>query len=430
MCNSCLQDNCSCNNTCDDPCSNTSGCPINLDTACVFYKLIDTTPSGLTCIGLPNGTNLKTILEAFDQKLCSISGFSYSPYNLGCLRDSYVITNVQQFSEAVATEICATKTNLTNINTSLTASITNINSTLASILVPSLTDNCFLGITPTDTLSQILQKILDTLCNILNINFTDQSPILNAINSNSILFTTSGVKNHTLLASLRVSTDVGNTVQVRTNGIFVPSVASGFQILSYDVPTRTITLSGGGGTVTLPADNDAQTLSFNTLTKILTISNGNTVDLSSLAASLTETFITANDSATIDFTTSGTSNHTITGSVKISANAGNTITAQPDGLYVPASVFSFSDTDIATLLTDIGSNPALKSQLYSLVYDELCFTFTVENTDVGSQTYDYIDCSGGSNIGISIGAGSSVTVIGKSVTGSVSAVKIYNLGLN
>lgn len=425
MCNTCFQDDCLCN----DPCSN-NGCPINLEASCVFYKLEDTTPSGLTCIGLPNGTNLKIILEAFDQKLCSISGFSYSPYDLGCLRDSYVITNVQQFSEAVATEICATKTNLNNVNTSLTASITNINSTLAGILVPSLTDNCFLGITPTDTLSQILQKILDTLCSILNINFTDQSPVLNAINSNSIQFTTSGVKNHNIIASLRVSTDAGNTVQVRTNGLFVPSIASGYQVLSYDVPTRVITLSGGGGTITLPADSDAQTLSFNTLTKILTISNGNTVDLSSLATALSETFLTATDSATIDFTTSGTSNHTLTGSVKLSANAGNVITAQPDGLYAPASVFSFSDTDIANLLTDIDASPALKSQLFALVYDEMCFSFTIENTDVSSHTYDYIDCSGGSNIGVSIGAGSTVSVIGKSVSASSTTVKIYNLGLN
>lgn len=47
----------------------------------------------------------------------------------------------------------------------------------------------------------------------------------------------------------------------------------------------------------------------------------------------TETSLTANDSATIDFTTSGVANHTLTGSVKISADVGNAITAVADGIF-------------------------------------------------------------------------------------------------
>lgn len=49
----------------------------------------------------------------------------------------------------------------------------------------------------------------------------------------------------------------------------------------------------------------------------------------------TETLLTANDSSTIDFTTSGTANHTITGSVKISANIANKLQVLGDGLMVP-----------------------------------------------------------------------------------------------
>ena len=44
--------------------------------------------------------------------------------------------------------------------------------------------------------------------------------------------------------------------------------------------------------------------------------------------------LVANDSATVDFTTSGVQGHTITASVKVSGTAGNRIAENPDGLYV------------------------------------------------------------------------------------------------
>lgn len=55
--------------------------------------------------------------------------------------------------------------------------------------------------------------------------------------------------------------------------------------------------------------------------------------------------LTANDSATIDFTTSGTLNHTITGSVKLSGNANNALTAEVDGIHVLSPVITPVDTD-------------------------------------------------------------------------------------
>lgn len=48
----------------------------------------------------------------------------------------------------------------------------------------------------------------------------------------------------------------------------------------------------------------------------------------------TETFITVTDTATLDLSASGLSNHTISGSVKVSAQANNALTALSDGLYV------------------------------------------------------------------------------------------------
>jgi hypothetical protein len=49
--------------------------------------------------------------------------------------------------------------------------------------------------------------------------------------------------------------------------------------------------------------------------------------------SIVNTPLTANDSTTIDFTTSGTDNHTITGVIKVSSAANNALTVNPDGLF-------------------------------------------------------------------------------------------------
>lgn len=70
----------------------------------------------------------------------------------------------------------------------------------------------------------------------------------------------------------------------------------------------------------------------------------------------TETVLTANDSSTIAFSLSGTSNHTLTAGVKISANAGNKIQVVGDGLLVadmttyilPGANISISGTGSAT----------------------------------------------------------------------------------
>jgi len=50
---------------------------------------------------------------------------------------------------------------------------------------------------------------------------------------------------------------------------------------------------------------------------------------------LSESPIIVNDSSSIDFTTSGVSNHTLTGVVKISGNAGNQLSILSNGLFVP-----------------------------------------------------------------------------------------------
>lgn len=50
-----------------------------------------------------------------------------------------------------------------------------------------------------------------------------------------------------------------------------------------------------------------------------------------------ETNLSVIDTSTIDFSVSGTANHTLTGNVKISPNIGNQISSLSNGLFVPAS---------------------------------------------------------------------------------------------
>lgn len=58
----------------------------------------------------------------------------------------------------------------------------------------------------------------------------------------------------------------------------------------------------------------------------------------------TNTQLVANDSSTIDFSTSGVDNHTLTGSVKVSVAAGNVITVNPDGIYATGGAGGTSDS--------------------------------------------------------------------------------------
>ena len=105
-----------------------------------------------------------------------------------------------------------------------------------------------------------------------------QTPLV-ANDTATVDLTASGTDNHTLQADVKVSATAGNTLAVNADGLFVPAPA-------------------------------------------------------------TETLLVANDSSTIDFTTSGTADHTLTGVVKVSAAVGNTVAVNADGLFVPAATAS------------------------------------------------------------------------------------------
>jgi hypothetical protein len=454
-----------------DPCSEPQACPINLDTSCIFYNLYEQT-NDLPCLGFSNGTSLKLILEEIDERLCQNLP-NIASYNLPCLRDSYVVTNFQQFSEAVDEELCLVRADLSLIISNLQTQVNGISTLLNSIYFPSVSDCGDLDINPTDSIIVVLQKYADALCDIKNNCCSDNSPVLNTVNTNSISLFTTGLKNHTLTASVKISAASNNLLQVLPDGLYCTvSVPNYIQVLSFDNITNTITLSNGGGSITLNTDLDNQLLTFNCGTKLLSISNGNTVDLSCLASgALTETPLVVVDTSSINFTTSGTNGHILTGNVSISPNAGNTLQDVGNGLFVATvtapdeklklnsidptngylenkvagkinsinTVLVTSNntthkleietvTNIANLLSEISSNPSFLTTFCNIVKSCICFKFRIKNTAHSSKTYNYVDCNGTLHSGLSLGAGVSVDVCGEKADSSDVEIEIYNLG--
>jgi hypothetical protein len=453
------------------PCEQTKTCPINLDTSCIFYNLYTDT-SDLTCLSLSNGISLTEILEAIDTKLCQNLP-SIPSYSLPCLRNDYVINNFQQFAEAVDDEFCTIRFELENLININKNDIANLSTLVSSIFTPVIATCGTIGIVAGDSIITILQKYANTICNIQATCCSDNSPSIVATSSQSILFTTSGLKNHNITGSVKISSVANNILQVYPDGLYCSVTVPNYtQVLSFNSLTNTISLSNGGGSITLNADIDNQLLSFNCVSKILTISKGNSVDLSCLAGSgsITETPLVVVDTPTINFTTSGTSGHILTGDVivngLISPNANNTIVNPGNGLFssdekvklnnldsttgyletklagkinsLITTIVSSNNTthkaefesvlDVAALLNTISTTPAFLTTFTNMVKGCLCFKFRIKNTNSVSETYSYVDCNGNSQTGLSLSSGASIDVCGESANTSSSFVTINNLG--
>jgi hypothetical protein len=169
-----------------------AGCQIQLDTACSFYHKDNSELTALTNLAITNGATLESILEAIDPY---IGQLKFTNFSLPFLRVTYVINSLQQFAQAVDTEL------------------NSISTDVATALADS------------------------------------QTP-LSVTDSSSIDFIASGVLNHTLTASVKLSALGGNRITQQSDGLHI----------------------------------SPQTVSVNYSTKELTISEGNTVSLASLTS--------------------------------------------------------------------------------------------------------------------------------------------------
>lgn len=139
-----------------------------------------------------------------------------------------------------------------------------------------------------------------------------------AVDTTTIDFTTSGAFGHTLTGIVKVSVDAGNIIEVHPDGLYVPTpVTACAQIASFPAGLPVIL----GSTPVVGSDCQTHVIP--------------------------ETPLIVVDSTTLDLSNSGAFGHTLTGDVKVSNQAGNQITIQPDGLYTPATpptVLGVADT--------------------------------------------------------------------------------------
>lgn len=175
-----------------------------------------------------------------------------------------------------------------------------------------------INVLSTDSLATIFSKINTKVCAMdipINVTNTDHT----------IGITASGYNNHTLVLNTSLSTTAGNILIKNATGLYVPTPVE-TPLTVTDSTTIDLTTSG---TVnhTLTAAVKISTTAGNALS---VVGNGLFV---ATPASVTETTLVATDSSTIDFTTSGTRGHNLTGSVKISTIANNLITSDSTGIY-------------------------------------------------------------------------------------------------
>jgi hypothetical protein len=151
--------------------------------------------------------------------------------------------------------------------------------------------------------------------------------ILTVIDSNTFDFITSGTSGHTLTGNVKLSTNSGNLITSTSTGIYVTETP-----ISFTGSPRLNVVVNGAYNHTITADVVTSALISSDAGNTL-VNQGSGL----YVPTVTSPSFVANDTSTIDFTTSGTLGHTLTGSVKISATVGNTIVANADGLYVPTS---------------------------------------------------------------------------------------------
>jgi hypothetical protein len=150
--------------------------------ACVFYHKDNNKLTELDGLAFTNGATLEIIIEAIDEKIKELNVLDF---NLPCLRVTYVIHTLEQFAEAVDTEICLIK----------------------------------------DSVADLTEE--------------SATPFI-ANDSATIDFTTSGTLNHTLTGSVKLSETSGNRLSEEIDGIYVDG-----QILSIDYDLKTISISDG-----------------------------------------------------------------------------------------------------------------------------------------------------------------------------------------
>ena len=330
----------------------------------------------LPYLNLGNGTELNEILKNIDYIIGTNYPFNFGQYSIPYLKDKYTINNMANFTFAVSKELDLLNTKTTSLTTTSNSLSTEINSLKTRVVAlekPQITDTALAGFSVNDTLKVVLQKLTNKVGTLLA---PTQVPI-SILSSNTVQLTASGSLNHTIGASVKISSQSGNRLQVNNDGLYVPPVTTS------STNNQTLSINGyslgisNGNFVNLPIPQ------LSLQGTVLGLTNSNSVDIGNIVTT-NQTPLTVQDSSTIDFQTSGINGHTLTGSVKISSNTNNKLT-NSNGLYV-------APVDNAALLTEVATTSTQKSSFCGIVNTcPIPLTFNIVNTVGSSQIINYVD---------------------------------------
>lgn len=165
------------------PCNSSNSNPTNISGIQLFYQTANQCSTAtnscttdirtmsyngpvLPCSNIATGTNMEDVLIAFDTKLCAVTG-NYATYNKACLDDGGAITTEQQFVEQISSFVCNLRSDYdTFVGVTFEAYKTSVTANFSAINNPNLTSCVAVGIVPTDSLTQVLNKLHTAICDI------------------------------------------------------------------------------------------------------------------------------------------------------------------------------------------------------------------------------------------------------------------------
>lgn len=210
-----------------------------------------------------------------------------------------------------------------------------------------------LSIVKTENLNEVLQHIKDVVCALGPTAFED---------FDYSCFSTVGIETQqqfvefisSTLCEIIGSQDVGELTSLSDLYSLIQSLTTNLNLIKNQVLISCFqTLSG------LESPQNISDL----LTAIQTVLCDHEDRITALEGGSGGVNLTANDSTTIDFTTSGTANHTLTGSVILSPNANNSLTSAGNGLYVSSPVITPVDSQSVDLTVSGTLNHTLQADI-------------------------------------------------------------------
>lgn len=414
-CNKCKL---SCNN-----CDNCDSCENDVQkylvgTEDIYYNKDSCKESKLHLLSLLNGTLLNIILEKIDSYLNMNIGADFSGFSLYCLSEGIDILNLKQFVEAISFKFCHLKLRVDSLEEAHNAFVDDVITEINSQNYLNVSKDCIINIEQGDSLKTILEKIISYLCNLSNCNNNSNGGTINNIDIvDSSSIKKNNINSNLLQLSVKISLDLGNAIQLRNNGIYVPLVQGGsYQDLELNGNILRITY---GNSIILPTNY--QSLSFNETTKTLSISNGNSVLLSSLSNGNT---VTSDGKVKVNVNdTTGYLIDKINGLNNNDINIVSQANVSGDKINLSGSI------NYSNLISHIANTLALLTQLVNAIKLLInCFKYKIINNDTVINTYSYTQCDGTNISNINLGIGSSVEICALSVSVSSLNVSISIIG--